>query len=267
MTKARSSLLWSISHGNHVSYIFGTMHVKDYRVHHFTDLVFPYIQTCDAFAAEFHLDEFAKANTESFNLLKDGQQISTLLSEKKFDKIRKSLLKSFNIDLLTFDPVLPLFVINYVSESIMVNSENMSLDSLLWQFASSEEKKLFGLETVEDQMRILNAIPISYQLKSLLELAKNVSVFRQKVKRLIFLYENQLIDQLYQSSKKSLGKQKKILLYDRNQNMANHINAIIDSGTTLFTAVGAAHLPGKFGLLRHLTKRGFKVKPVELRSK
>lgn len=264
MTNKRSSLLWSMSREDNVSYIFGTMHVKDYRVHHFTEQIFPYIQKCNAFAAEFNLDEFAKANFQSFNLIKDDQRISTLISEKKFHKIRKSILKSFGLDLLNFDRVLPLFVVNYISESIMVSSENLSLDSLLWQYASGQNRNMFGLESVEDQIRILNSIPISYQIKSLLELSKNVSSFRQKIKQLIHLYENQLIDELYQASKKSLGKQKRILLYDRNDKMLARMSTIINAEKSLFIAVGAAHLSGKFGLLRKLKQNGYRVKPVEL---
>jgi len=264
MTKKRSSLLWSISQKDMVSYIFGTMHVKDYRVHHFTEQIFPYIHKCNAFAAEFHLDEFANANFQSFNLIKDDQRISTLIPEKKFHKIRNSIHKSFGFDLLNFDRVLPLFVLNYISESAMVSSENLSLDSLLWQYASGQNRKMFGLESLEDQIRILNSIPISYQIKSLLELSKNVSSFRQKIKQLIRLYENQLIDELYQASKKSLGKQKRILLYERNDKMMAKMSTLINEEKSLFVAVGAAHLSGKYGLLRKLKHNGFHVKPIEL---
>lgn len=242
------------------------MHVKDYRVHHFTDLVFPYLKQCDGFAAEFHLDEFATSNFQSFNLIKDDQHISSLLSEKKFEKIRKVLLKSFGIDITKFDRILPLFIINYISESVMVNSESLSLDSLLWQFASAQDKDMFGLETVDDQFRILNSIPLSYQLKSLLELSKNVSSFKGKIQRLIFLYENQRIDELYKASKQSLGKQKGTLLYNRNANMLDEICSIMDNNHTLFVAVGAAHLSGKFGLLRGLKQNGFTVKPISIGS-
>jgi len=264
MTKKRSSLLWSFSKQDQVSYIFGTMDVKDYRVHYFTNHVFPYIKKCDSFAAEFHLDEFANSNVQSFNLINDNQQISSLMSAKKFEKIRKPLLKSFGIDLFAFDRILPLFVINYISESVMVNSESLSLDSLLWQYASAEDKEMFGLETVEDQFRILNSIPLSYQLKFLIELSKNVSSFREKINKLIFLYENQRIDELYKASKQSLGTQKATLLYNRNANMVAKIGSIIDNKNSLFVAVGAAHLSGKFGLLRGLKQKGFVVKPINL---
>jgi len=264
MTKHRSSLLWSVEKNNQQSYIFGTMHVKDYRIHHFTKQIIPCIQQCDAFAAEFHLDEFAKSDFQSFNKIKDEQLISTSLGEKKYKKIRRILLKAFGFDLSTVDRILPLFVINYISETIMVNSESLSLDSVLWQYASGENKEMFGLETIEDQFRILNSIPMSYQIKSLVELSKNVKSFRQKVNKLILLYENQMIDELYKASKKSLGKQKKALLYDRNKNMMNHICSIIDADKSLFIAVGAAHLPGKYGLLRYMKANGYAVNPIQL---
>ena len=54
----------------------------------------------------------------------------------------------------------------------------------------------------------------------------------------------------------------KTLLYDRNIVMVHSIDSLVKTGS-LFAAVGAAHLPGKRGIIEMLRARGYTVKPVK----
>ena len=51
------------------------------------------------------------------------------------------------------------------------------------------------------------------------------------------------------------------ILYKRNYVMLKSIDSLMQTGS-LFAAVGAAHLPGKKGLIELLRKKGYKVKPI-----
>jgi len=62
-------------------------------------------------------------------------------------------------------------------------------------------------------------------------------------------------------TKKSLGKFRHILLYDRNVNMSNTIASIIHKKPTFF-AVGAAHLAGNKGILALLKRKKINIKSV-----
>lgn len=264
MSKLKSSLLWSFTKQGKSSYLFGTMHVKDYRIHHFTDQVFPFIEKCDGFATEFHLEEFSTINMQGYDKLPDNKSLKDYMSTKKYQKMHRSIRKAFQIDIDPLSKVLPIFLINTISESILVNSEGMALDTILWQHASKLEASLYGLESVQDQFRILAAIPLDYQLKSLVDLSKNVSSFKSKILKMVSLYENQDIQQLYKYSKKSLGKQKKLMIYSRNVNMTKRIVELHHEVPQLFCAVGAAHLSGKFGLLRLLKEEGYAIDAIRL---
>jgi len=237
------------------------MHVRDYRVFDQIDFILASMTSCDGVALEFHLKEFTAASNATYHLLPDHHMLSELLGEKKFAKYRQIILKAFQMDIKQFDRLLPLILINVISESIMTNSEQMPLDTFLWQQGEKMQKEMYGLESVEDQFRILRSIPLSYQLKALRDIIKNVNAFRKKTLHLLHLYEQQNIKQLYKVSKKSLGKQKHLLLFDRNKKMTQKISQLTQNGT-LFTAVGAAHLYGKYGLVALLKREGFKVKPI-----
>ncbi len=246
------------------SYLFGTMHVKDYRVHYFTDQIFPIIESCDGLATEFHLEEFTGVSLRGYDRLPNGSSLTDYISPKKYEKMLGSIRKAFGIDIDSMNTLLPIFLVNAISESVLINSEGMALDTILWQFASTLDKSLFGLETVEDQFRILSSIPLDYQLRSLLEVSKNVASFKSKILKMVSLYENQDIRKLYTYSKKSLGKQKRLMLYDRNEKMLQRIIELKAIVPSVFCAVGAAHLAGEFGLLRLLKQAGYTVKAIKL---
>ena len=262
MSSKKTSLLWSIEKEANVSYLFGTMHVEDYRVHAVTDFVTPYLQQCESFGTEFHLDEMSELDQTNFQYFPNGETLKDHWSDKQYNKFIQSIKKSFQIDVSKFDHMLPIFIVNMISETVLVNSENMPLDTALWQHAKGRGLELFGLETLEDQFRILASIPIAYQLESIRSIARNPKLFRKKLKKLIDLYERQEIDQLYQVSKKSLGKQRQLMLYARNEKMVQRLREELRLAKRVFCAVGAAHLSGKFGMLALLKRMEYKVKPV-----
>lgn len=239
------------------------MHVRDYRVFDQIDFILECMRSCDGVALEFHLKDFASVKSSKYHLLPNQQLLSNIIGEKKFSKTRNIILKAFGIDIQQFDRFLPLILINLISESIMTNSAQIPLDTFLWQQGEKMEKELYGLESVEDQFRILSSIPLEYQLKSLRDIVKNVKSFRYKTMHLLHLYEQQNSKQLYKISKQSLGKQKHLLLFDRNKIMAEKISLLTQKGS-LFAAVGAAHLYGKYGLIAYLKREGFKLKPIHL---
>jgi len=240
------------------------MHVKDYRAHQFTDLVTQYINQCRAFASEFHLDEFQSRSMTDIGVMPDGQKISQLIPAKKFAKLEKILLKAFGIHLAQLDHIYPLFIINLLSEKVMINSEGIPLDTVLWQTAAQRNRIMLGLESIQDQFDIMNSLSMEYQIKALKDVGANTSRFRKNILKLISAYEEQNIKQLYLQSKKSLANQKRILLYRRNRIMTGVMLSAMSDHNTVFSAIGAAHLWGAEGMLTLLKYAGCSVKPVRI---
>ena len=259
-----AALLWKILDTNlpAPSYVFGTMHVRDQRAFARLDPVLEAIQSCAAFATEFNLEE-AKLNADPAALnLPNGQAIDQLLGEKKYQKARKALLKMTGMDIEPLKHLQPIMLTNVLSESVLAREMAFSMDEFLWRFATEQEKIRLGVETYQEQMEILHQIPMKIQLKSLIDISKNFKKYRKKILKTTTLYEEQNIQQLYKSTKKSLGKLRKLMLYDRNKIMAERIGKMAQEQPTV-AAIGAAHLAGKKGVLRLLKKQGFKIKAVD----
>lgn len=261
--KSKNSLLWQIS-GNNLpgtSYVFGTMHVKDERAFSLIESLKKAIDTCDAFATEFNLKEVESGVEPNAMDLPDDQLLTDFISEKKYQRMRKMFIKYFEFDIEVLKSAMPLIITNALSSQTLMTDREVNLDQYLWQYAEDREKITLGIETFAEQLQILHAIPLDYQFKALSDIAKNISGFSKQHQKMTELYEKQDIRQLYQSTKKGIGSARKILLYNRNAIMAERIERMAQE-QTLFSAIGAAHLAGKKGVLKLLKDAGLTVKPV-----
>jgi len=260
----KQSLLWElVTTAGSRSYLLGTMHVKDYRAFIYQDVITDYIDKCKIFATEFDLRERHQLKGNEFALIPNNNDLFRLLGEHKYEKLKKMLRKSFSLDLDALQTTLPLFIINILTEKILVKSNSVPLDTFLWQYAENTHRDLRGVETFAEQLVTLSNIPIEYQIKSLLEIGKHPKKFRKQINSLIQLYIDGDIKKLYKMSKKSLGKQRKLLLYERNLIMGKRIMDMINEKPS-FIAIGAAHLSGQKGVLRLVKKKGISIKPVRL---
>lgn len=260
----KESLLWKLEgeQSPAPSYLFGTMHVRDGRAFQQLEKVHEAIEACDGFAAEFHLEEAEQGIQSSIMQLPGGQRISELVSKKKFERYRNVLRKSTGLDLAKFDRMIPFIVVNFATESLLAQDMPDPLDQHLWNFAKNQGKSLHGIETFQEQMEVLKKITLEDQLKMLSGLCRNIGRFRQYLRRLAELYEASEVQQLYKMVKKNSKGMRPLMLYRRNEVMAERILSLVQQ-QRVFTAIGAAHLGGSKGVLRLLKKGGLTITPIQ----
>ncbi len=262
----KNSLLWKITNTDTGidSYIYGTIHLKDQRLYFLMDKVEELIKTCDVFMAEYSLDDAGDESILQKMYLNDGRTLRSYIPEKKFLKLEKIIKKSFGIDLKLMENMKPMIIENMIIESLFQNDYNAPMDMILWNFAKENGLETVGAETTISQIKILDKIPIKPQIKSLIKLGKNPNHFKKNITKLIGYYLNQDIGKLHKNSVKSLGKLKKLLVYNRNDYIVASIEKYC-SEKSVFVAVGAGHLSGEKGILRKLKNRGYyKVVPVSV---
>ena len=262
----KNSLIWKISAPclQQPSYLFGTMHVQDKKAFKYIEQIKVLILQCEAFATEINLaDENSVVIPPSLLRIPNEQSIESLIGDKKYQKLKRIILKAFGLDLDHYQNTIPILTANEIANSILSKDHHLSLDAFLSEYATTVKRKMLGIETFVEHLEVLQKIPLDYQMKSLLQIGKNVEKYRKHILKWAQLYEDGRLQQLYLSSKKSLGKMKRVLLYDRNLIMADRITEILKE-QTLFCAVGAAHLPGEKGVLRLLKKNGMIVSPHDV---
>ncbi len=257
-------LLWEIEHKNSSkkSYIFGTMHVKDERAFSFSDAVIPAIQNSEAFAMQIHPDSIGGSLSSEMFESKEENIYKRILSSEEYqrlaDKFKEKTGKS--LDSTAFRT--PMYIKSSLEEDIVSETDKRTfLDGYLYGMAYNLDKDIYGLEQLEDQMPMFEGVTDEEIRENILAiLDADPSESKDALENLIKLYYEGDIYKLYYASVGLFTIDE--ILDKRNIVMANGIEDVMGKDTSIFAAVGAAHLAGNKGLIKLMTERGFKVNLV-----
>jgi uncharacterized protein len=258
----KESLLWRVDPGQGLepSYVLGTMHSRDSRVHAFVPGIMPYLTTCRVLATEFPLIGDHLPPMPDHLAVEDWTL--TLSSRKR--RLLEKILQRYELgpsDRYRHLP--PLFLSQILTAELLGKESEHPLDLALAISARQAGLELDGVETLDEQWDILRHIPVAEQRRQLLQMAGHFSRFRRQLKKQVGWYLRQDIRQLYQDARRQLKGMRKTLLLDRNRIMAIRMGQMARESPHFF-AIGAAHLAGGKGVLRLLKRQGFAVSPVTL---
>ncbi len=237
------------------------MHLATDAAYTHVDIAKKYIQLSSIYAAELDLNEQSKHDINNYFLLENGS-FSDYFGAKRFEKYLKVAKKAFGIDLNHYNQCTPFYINTLLAEKNLKKIHPEALDHYLWKFAMANGKDMRGVESFDDQVQILKSIPLDVQLKTFKDTMANVSAFKKKIEKLNLTYKNADYKNLYVSSKKSMGKLRKLMIYDRNIVMVDRMITISYEKPSFF-AIGAAHLPGSKGILTLIKRQGFIIKMVQ----
>lgn len=258
------NLLWKVE-GNGLqspSYLFGTMHVDDIRAFKFSDAVMPAIKSCEVFALEIHMDstyiavnnKIIKDNPkDTFKSVLNNQEYQLLV--ERFKEINgysfeESKLKDPNIILNLLYP-----------DEDKQTDKSTFVDMYLLSQAKTMQKEITGLEAIETQINHFESLSKKEKRAYILDKIESPIVEMDSMKNVltelyyegnIFKIERYMIEELN-------GFDDEII--ERNKIMASNIDKIIKK-QSLFSAIGTAHLPGEFGVIKLLQQKGYTLTPV-----
>lgn len=265
-SSAQNSLLWEIS-GNGLkkpSYLYGTMHLKDKRIFNFYDSLLVKIHNCDAFALEIHPDSLnqslLKSLKKSTNANDDMDDSG--LSEEEKKELREQLEKELGVAMKKFRMKDLRKLKRYIGKTKAAEDEMPAiLDAYLFNIAHRQGKEMMGLESVSehdaalDQMDGAKEKTVQYVKE---QLAGKNDFNLESMVQAYLKADFSFISDNYDSFSEEFVYS---LLTKRNIKMAERIDSIVRL-KSLFSAVGAAHLPGEQGMISLLKKKGYTVTPV-----
>ncbi len=237
------------------------MHTADRRAFSHLEKALGAIEAVEAFALEFDTSELEQVDTSAYLMFPDGETLTDYLGERSYRRVYKHLLRQTGLDISYYRTYKPFWIIQAVDQLVLASEGELSLDEYLEREARAMGKKVLGIETLSEQLQVLSGLSLEWQMKMLVSLSRNVPQYRREMHHLAELYVRGDVRQLYRSGKKRLGPHRELMLYRRNRVMAGRINSIAGH-QTLFAAVGAAHLSGKFGLIALLKAEGWRCRPV-----
>jgi uncharacterized protein YbaP (TraB family) len=232
-----NSLLWEIS-GNGLkekSYLFGTFHNNHKDLFRYSDTVYYALDKVKSVALE----------TDLFALFKK--------MDVREDKVELQLDMYGD----------PYSINKNASKTVYGDEDGMPqfMDAYFQQYATNSQKELYFFETYDDQIKVFTGINKSKQPF----LQENLLGFGELREEVIFnLYLKGDIEKIEEFTRKSLKYSKDgyvNLIVTRNGIMAEGLDSIIKK-TSVFCAIGAAHLGGNKGVINLLRQKGYTVRKV-----
>lgn len=266
----KNSLLWCGQHSQwrHI-FLFGTAHIYDPELIKSLQQLGKYLVLCDVFLAEANLNILELEKEILFSVtpniaFMDIQKIS----DKKWEKLSKMAMKKFKMDISHMRYAGPFSIVQLLESSLLPQGSDCFLDEAIWRLAVQHNLQVEGLEPISSQIRYLHELSRQSQWSDLEKLLNGFSSRKKQIRNILNHYRRQEIVPLYRKSKSSLGKMRRLMIQHRNTQMCRTILDYTSTGRSVFCAVGSAHLPGKYGLLRLLKGQGYKVNalPFDWRS-
>lgn len=263
------TLLWRVS-GNGLkkdSYLYGTMHVSNRVAYHLSDQFFDAIKSADVVGLETNPAEWL-ANMELTGELSKASGVS--LYNPYGGNFYKNVFgmrfpdKQVYKSLLSFDPEIINGLLYRHSTSGENFEENTYIDLFIFQAASKLNKKVVSLEDfvkAEIQAKLAALPDAEFYPDSKDEM--DYSYRYGAGEKMEDAYRQGNLDAVDSLTKVMESKNMQTyLLHNRNGYFVQCMDSILKSGKSLFSGVGAAHLPGKNGVIEMLRKLNYKVEPV-----
>ncbi|MCW9023855.1 MAG: TraB/GumN family protein [Gammaproteobacteria bacterium] len=269
----QTALLWRIETNaesglipNYIpSYVLGTIHSADERILKLPTQVQQAFNKADSFTAEIKMEPatLLKANLSMF--LSGKKSLDELVDKSVFQQC-VNLLDDYGIPELLVKKMKPWAVAVTLS---MPKASGQFLDLFMYREAKAAGKKLYGLESVDEQMSLFDDMPLKLQITMLNEAIAQHADSQKMIELLTKAYLNRNLTEIYELSygfmEQSDPELVKVIdtevIIKRNLRMLERMLPILKEGNA-FIAVGALHLPGEKGLLQLLRQRGFKPVPV-----
>ncbi len=270
---AQNTLLWEIS-GNGLqqpSYLFGTMHVlceEDLPKH---DSLLPALASCKRLVIEMDESRVGVLKQLRFIRMRGDSTLGDFLDEEELKEVARFFADSLGLRLSLLMNMKPALLSSLVMLHALPcgQNERTGMEKELKIWADSLNLKLDELETFRYQAGLFDSIPYLVQARELLEGVRQYSEMKQDFIRLVQLYSSQQLDSILET-----GKLEDMVAYDmeglfittRNQNWVEKMPGMMKNYPCFF-AVGAAHLPGKNGVIALLRTQGYHVRPVFSKTK
>ena len=275
ISTTQGQLLWKIT-GNGLknpSYLFGTHHLIPIQFLDSVPGLYPAFNSAKMVVSEVVLNNLdATPAIRKAALLPDTITIRGLLNQAEYEFVNQELTNTLRMSLDNLNKMHPSLISKLYELELYKKyehfDENTQSDTYFQLVAAKKGKPIAGLETVEQQVKLLFPENIKKETQLLVASIRNKEMLIQEMREMNQLYREGNLDALEvlanQSNKQwnVSEEENKKLIDDRNINWVKQLPDLIKNNSC-FVAVGALHLPGNKGLIKLLKNEGYKVIPVK----
>ena len=266
--------LWQAS-GEYTFYLFGTIHVPDPRIATLPNEVADAVDDSTVFYGELNLAEENLLEIRHSMLIPGDKTLYDFLSFKTQDKVDRyltSINPELNLDYFANQKIWVLAVTLTLLEQQLRYPRLYPNDVVLFKKAVTLGKKVGGLETIEEQTSVFDALSIAEQIQLLED---TVDYLDKQQDSFIGLSVQDYIDgDLDSLMKHLLSYMQGDELYEdllfqlmdqRNIHMADRMMKLVSKNPEerFFFSVGVGHFWGDTSIIELLKEQGYTIELVE----
>lgn len=260
------SLLWEVT-GKGLekpSYLYGTIHIicpDDFEMGE--DIKVAFAKT-DRLAMELDLSDPAEmGSVQRLMMSSEPVAYSDLLTKSQYDLLDSKLKAQMGVGMNFLKSMKPFALSSLLQLGLMDCKQPASYENSFLEMAKGAEMEVLALETAAFQMSIFDNIPVDEQVVWITDYLDNEEESQETWKNMVTLYKSKDVEAIANSFDDfpEYKKYENELLTKRNQNWIPKIEKMINE-SSVFIAVGAAHLGGKNGVIALLKSEGYMLKPV-----
>jgi len=260
-------ILWRIEGAaNQPSYLLGTIHSDDARVTNVPASITRAFQQADSFSGEIKMDLASLMLASQATLLSDGQSLEQLIDPLLY-KQTVQLLAAYGVPELVVQRMKPWAAA--ATLSLPRPQTGIFLDMVLYNQAAAAGKRVYGLETIAEQIGAMETMSRELQITMLRDAIAQHDQLERIIEQLITAYLRRDLKALESISNAAMqkGDHRVAEMFTtevvdrRNYRMLERMQPRLREGNA-FVAVGALHLPGDKGLLNLLRNKGYRVSAV-----
>jgi uncharacterized protein YbaP (TraB family) len=266
--KNANSLLWKITkkENKEASYLFGTIHVICAQDYFWTGSMQKAMEETKQLCLEMNMDDpnlMTSAGMMLFDL--SGTTLRDYFSNEADYQLVAHFIEDTlgqNMEMAQRMKPVALYMMYTMGVAQGPCKETVSYELKLVEKAKEQNDEVKGLETLAEQMAVLESIPTDSIIQQMIRIAKGEEENTDELEKLVSAYKKQdltALNKLMSEMGNDGGMDGKKLIDDRNKKWIPSMEKMMtDKGT--FFGVGAGHVPG---LLTLLKSEGYTIEAVK----
>lgn len=266
--KTDNALLWKISKEGMAkpSYLFGTIHVICEQDYFWTAAMQQSFEETQQLCVEMDVSN-TELSMETAALLMDfsgGTLRDYFAQESDFQLVKKYIEDSLGQKMEIVERMKPVALYMIYSIGLIKGpcKETVSYELKLAEKAKAKSSSIVGLETVAEQMEVMESIPTDSIINQMIRIAKGEKSDDTEADALVAAYKKQdlnLLNKMVVKSTSESGMNGAVMIDNRNKKWMTPMSKMMNEKPTFF-AVGAGHV---YGLLQLLRDAGYTVEAVK----
>lgn len=260
--------MWLAEGASNRVYILGSVHLLRRQDHPLPAVMEAAYADAEALIMELDMDDLdaaaLQASTRRLGIIQDDRTLKDFLGEARYNEAAAAA-REMEIPFEMLDKTEPWFAAITVEQLALMRigfNPLYGIELHMTMKATQDGKEVTGLETIDEQLAMLDGLSIEAQNNLLLETLNeggNIEAFMDDMIRAWRIGD---VDYLESNMLDDMAKYPELydaIVVNRNRRWVTEIEALLDDEDDYLIVVGALHLVGDVGVPALLEKRGIKI--------